>query len=81
MTDQAERQARRADAQRVFDALAVAYLGRPGVSQGPMFGSLGLRAGGRFFAFVGADGQLVVKLPAGEAAELVASGRARPVYA
>ncbi|MDQ3811011.1 MAG: TfoX/Sxy family protein [Chloroflexota bacterium] len=76
-----ERRARRAAAQEVFDALAVDYLGRPGVSSGPMFGSQGLRSDGKFFAFVGRAGDLVLKLPPEQAAALVAGGQATAVRA
>lgn len=73
--------ARRAEAQQRFDILARDFLDRPGVSRGPMFGSSGLRAGDRFFAFVGREGRLVVKLPAVQAAALVSTGEAAPVRA
>ncbi|MGH2512433.1 MAG: hypothetical protein ACRDGQ_07080 [Candidatus Limnocylindrales bacterium] len=76
-----ERRLRRAESQRVFDTMAVDYVDRPGVSRAAMFGSLGLKAGGRFFAFVGGEGQLVVKLPAHEASGLVEAGRATAVRA
>jgi predicted metallopeptidase len=52
-----ERRRRRAAAQRVLDALALDYVDRADVDRAPMFGSEGLRANARFFAFVGADGQ------------------------
>jgi TfoX/Sxy family transcriptional regulator of competence genes len=45
-----------------------------------MFGSEGLRAGSKFFAFVGAEGELIVKLPATRVAELLAAGAAEPVH-
>lgn len=41
-----------------------------------MFGSEGLRVNDKFFAFLGADGQLIVKVPAVQAAALVANGEA-----
>lgn len=44
-----------------------------------MFGSLGLRTYGKIFAFVGAAGELVVKVPADRASELVADGEATRV--
>lgn len=74
------RQCRRA-AQQVFDELAVDYLGWPAVSRATMFGSEGLRVETKFFAFVGGDGQLIVKLPAAQAAALVSAGEASPVRA
>lgn len=81
MSDVDQRPERRAEAQRRFDILAVGFIDRPGVSRGPMFGSIGLRAGDRFFAFVGRDGRLVVKLPPAQAATLVSAGEAAPVRA
>ncbi len=44
-----------------------------------MFGSDGLRVGVKFFAFVGRDGQLIVKLPVAQADGLVAAGLATRV--
>ena len=70
---------KRAEAQAVLDELSVEYVGRPGVSLSPMFGSVGLRLNGKFFAFVGRDGVLVVKLRPDMAGALVASGRAAAV--
>jgi len=81
MTEADLGRARRVEAQRHFDILALDFLDRPGVSRGPMFGSSGLRAGDRFFAFVGREGRLVVKLPAAQAAALVSTGEAAPVRA
>ncbi len=79
--EQRERGSRRAEGQRRFDAVAGHLLGLPGVSAAPMFGSTGLRYGDRFFAFVGRDGRLVVKLPADQAAHLVATHAGTPVRA
>lgn len=45
MAEADQGRARRAEAQRRFDILALGFLDRPGVSRGPMFGSTGLRAG------------------------------------
>ena len=70
---------KRAEAKAVLDELSVEYIAQPGVSLAPMFGSVGLRLNGRFFAFVGRDGVLVVKLRREMAGELVASGRAAAV--
>ncbi|HEV7168296.1 MAG TPA: MmcQ/YjbR family DNA-binding protein [Micrococcaceae bacterium] len=75
------RRRRRQASQLIFDTVAAEFGGRPEVSRAPMFGSSGLRLGGKFFAFVGGDGQLVIKLPAEEAAALVAAGAAEPVRA
>jgi TfoX/Sxy family transcriptional regulator of competence genes len=79
--DQAARRARRAESQEAFDRLAVAYLDQQGVSQGPMFGSQGLLRNGKFLAFVGRAGDLVLKLPEHEATDLVTSGQATAVRA
>lgn len=46
-----------------------------------MFGSDGLRCRGTFFAFIGADGGLIVKLPAEVATALVDDGAATRVRA
>jgi hypothetical protein len=70
---------KRAEAQAVLDELSAEYVGRPGISRSPMFGSVGLRLNGRFFAFIGREGVLVVKLPADLARPLVASGQAAAV--
>lgn len=70
---------RRAAGQRILDALAPNYLARPDVTCARMFGSHGLAVRGKFFAFIGRDGQLILKLPAAQAATLLAEGRAAPV--
>jgi hypothetical protein len=71
----------RAEGQAILDKLATRYASRPGVDRAPMFGSVGLRFRDRFFAFVGRDGALVVKVPELRARELVASGRAVAIRA
>lgn len=79
-TDEAGgRRRRRAAGQEVFDALALDFAAQPEVSRGVMFGSNGLRANGKFFAFVDGDGGMIVKLPAEAAAGLVTAGGATPV--
>jgi len=80
-SDVTERRLRRRAAQQRFDELAVDYLDMPGVSRATMFGSDGLRVDSKFFAFVGRDGQLIVKLPAAQADGLVAVGKADRVRA
>ena len=45
-----------------------------GVERGRMLHAPGLKAAGRFFAFIRADGELVVKLPAPRVTALIASG-------
>jgi hypothetical protein len=60
-----------------FAAITAALLGEPDVDEGTGFGSSdGLRTSGRIFAMQKA-GELVVKLPAGRVAELLASGGVR----
>jgi hypothetical protein len=71
----------RAEGQAILEMLAAGYDNRPGVDRAPMFGSVGLRFRDRFFAFVGRDGALVVKVPERRAGELVASGRAAAIRA
>jgi hypothetical protein len=46
---------------------------------GRMFNSDGLKTNGKFFAFPGSNGDLIVKLPAERIAELVAGGEGRPL--
>ena len=60
----------------LFDPLADAYLGRPGVDIGRMFGTEGLRVRGKVFAFVNSGGALIAKVPGDRATELVDSGAA-----
>lgn len=66
--------------QRLFDEVAARLLrDDPGVERAHMFNSDGLRAraNGRFFAAVSGE-RLLLKLPAGRVAELVAAGDGRP---
>lgn len=74
-----ERQARRRASQGHFETLAQDYRDTDDVSRSMMFGSCGLRVHGKFFAFVGGAGELIIKLPAVRASELVTSGVATPV--
>jgi hypothetical protein len=62
-------------AQDTFDELAAEHLARGGVTLGTMMHSRGLRAGekGKYYALV-SRGRLVLKLPAAQAAGLVAEG-------
>lgn len=62
-----------------FAALARTFLDRPGVSEGTMLHSPGLRVDGKFFAFVGTDDRLVVKVPRDRAVQLVDDGTAEVV--
>jgi len=68
--------------QRYFDDVATRLLhADPDVERAHMFNSDGLkaRANGKFFATVSRE-QLLVKLPAGRVADLVASGAGRPFH-
>ena len=69
----------RAAAQAILDRLSGDYIDRPGVERDRMFGSDGLKVNGKFFAFIGREGRLILKLPASQAADLVATGKAEPV--
>jgi len=69
----------RAAAQAVLDRLSQDLLGAPGVERDRMFGSVGLKVNGKFFAFVGREGRLILKLPPQQAADLVAAVHAHPV--
>ncbi|MBX9245253.1 hypothetical protein ICW40_10595 [Actinotalea ferrariae] len=53
--------------------------GSPAVEEGLMLHSPGLKVGGTFFAFVGGDDDLIVKLPRARADAAVADGSAHPV--
>lgn len=71
MSAPTSRRLQRSLGQRALDGLAADFLHRPGVDRSSMFGSNALRTHGKIFAFVGAAGELVVKVPADRAAELV----------
>ena len=60
--------------QPLFDAVAAAHAGDAGVTRSKMFGSPGLKTGGKVFACLW-QGKLVVKLPAARVAALVAEGK------
>jgi hypothetical protein len=70
------------EAQKLFDRIAERYLDQPGVSRGTGFGSsAGLRVGGKIFAMLDRQGDLVLKLPAEHVEELIergAGGRFEP---
>ncbi|MFD9725514.1 hypothetical protein [Streptomyces sp. NPDC059072] len=55
-------------------ALSVEY---PGDERGRMLRSLGVKTGGKFYAFA-TEADVVVKLPAGRVAELVGAGVGSP---
>lgn len=61
------------------DAAAGDAAGDAGVVLGTMFRSPGLRVGGKIFAFLGAEGELIVKLPRDRALELIDAGTAEAV--
>jgi hypothetical protein len=63
----------------IFDPIAQTYLGRDGVDVGRMFASEGLRIRGKNFAFLGFEGDLMLKLPAARTTELVDAGDAERV--
>jgi TfoX/Sxy family transcriptional regulator of competence genes len=58
-----------------FSEVASAFLSRPGVETSRMFGSQGLKTGGKVFAME-VKGALVVKLGKAHAEELVGGGEA-----
>jgi len=63
------------DGVQLFHELAARLLADQTVSQGTGFGSTpGLRVGGKIFAMLSRQGELVVKLPKQRVDELVASG-------
>ncbi len=64
----------------LFDDLARRLISEdPALEYGRMFNSDGLKCNGKFFAFPGSNGDLIVKLPAERIAELVAGGEGRPL--
>lgn len=68
------------DAEKRFAALVRELAGEPGVQppgDGRRFGSAALKVSGSIFAMLAGDA-LVVKLPAGRVAELVAAGEGGP---
>lgn len=63
----------------LLDELALAFGDDPEVAIGTMFRSPGLRVGGKIFAFLGADGELIIKVPRERAVQLVDEGTAAHV--
>src|SRR5690554_3495785 len=61
------------------ERLAAALQGDGPVTIGTMFRSPGIRVEGKIVAFLGHDGDLIVKVPRARAEELVAAGTAEPV--
>lgn len=79
MSELDQRRIRRRSGQQLFDTLAIYFLTQPHVNRDNTFGSNGLRIDTKFFAFIGRDGQLVVKLPVAQAAALVSADEASPI--
>jgi TfoX/Sxy family transcriptional regulator of competence genes len=63
----------------LLDRIADDFSDQPEVAMGTMFGSPGLRVGGKVFAFLGFDGELIVKVPRERVRELVDAGTAEQV--
>ncbi|MFI6813397.1 TfoX/Sxy family protein [Nonomuraea sp. NPDC050328] len=63
----------------LLNRLAEDYADDPDVALATMFRSPGLRTGGKIFAFLGHDGELIVKLPHDQARRLLDEGTANPV--
>jgi predicted DNA-binding protein (MmcQ/YjbR family) len=64
------------EAQELFERIAERYLDEPAVSRGTGFGSsAGLRVGGKIFAMLDREGELVLKLPKEQVDELIAAGK------
>ena len=61
-----------------FDEVRATFVGRPDVGVGRMFHCEGLTCGGKFFAALSRDRQMLVKLPAARVTELVAGGVGLP---
>jgi hypothetical protein len=62
-----------------LDAIVADHLAGARIDQGRMFSTVGWRRGGRVFAFVGRDGELMVKLPEDRVRVLVADGVGSPM--
>lgn len=63
----------------LFDQVTDPVRSHPGVTEGRMLQNPGLRVDGQMFAFLGFDGDLIVKLPRERAEAAVADGAAEPV--
>jgi TfoX/Sxy family transcriptional regulator of competence genes len=63
----------------LLEEIAEGFSNEPDVTMGTMFRSPGLRAGGKIFAFLGHDGELIVKLPQDRTRQLVDAGTAEHV--
>lgn len=65
--------------QERLDAIVADRLAEGRVDQGRMFSTVGWRRGGKVFAFVTHDGELMVKIPADRAREVVDAGAGAPM--
>jgi hypothetical protein len=65
--------------QERLDRIVVDRLSGEPVDQGPMFSTTGWRHGGKVFAFVGASGELMIKLPEARVRALVDSAAGEPM--
>lgn len=63
----------------LLERIAEDFDGDPDGDVGTMFRSPGLRVGGKVFAFLSHEGELIVKLPRDRATELVDEGTAEKV--
>lgn len=70
---------RMAAAHALFDPIAQRHLADDDIDMGRMFGTEGLRVRGKVYAFVGHDGDLIVKVPAERVTELTEAGGAAPM--
>ncbi|GAA2007253.1 hypothetical protein JL107_16605 [Nakamurella flavida] len=70
---------RQASAERLLAEVTEPLRVRPDVQDGQMLRSRGLRVPSGFFAFVGGDGRLIVKLPEEDGQALIGSGRGENV--
>jgi len=80
-SDVTERRLRRRAAQQLFDELSDDYFNQPRVNRARMFGSEGLRLDTKFLAFIGREGQMIIKLPSAQAKALVSAGEGSAVRA
>lgn len=71
--------ARNAPNRDLLDELALDFADDPEVAIASMFRSPGLRVGGKVFAFLGFDGELIVKVPRDRAVQLMDNGTAAAV--
>jgi TfoX/Sxy family transcriptional regulator of competence genes len=67
------------DPLELLEEIAADFGDQPEVALATMFRSPGLRTGGKIFAFLGHDGELIVKLPQDQARRHVEAGSAEPV--